>query len=797
MLIYRIVFLALSIALQITAAICAFRLIALTKRRIAWALISSAIFLMALRRMVTLLGIFFPSYGEWLKWIVAESIALIISGFMLAGILLIADIFRGRLRLEENLSSAKNRLEHLNRILRAIRNVNQLIVRERDLNKLMNEACDILVEAREYRFVWVGLVQEEGYGVIPAGQAGFEEGYLSEIEVTWDDSEYGKGPTGTAIKSKKPCVMRDIAHDPRCVLWREEALKRGYASSAALPLIVGKSVFGALNVYAETPDAFDEEELYLLKELAGDLAFAIQSIEDEQVRRQAEEEVQESARYARSLIEASLDPLATISPDGKITDVNRATETATGIRREELIGADFSEYFTEPDKARANYQKVLAEGFVRDYPLEIKHRDGSVTPVLYNASVYKDAQGRVTGVFAAARDVTDLKRMESQLRQALKMEAIGTLAGGIAHDFNNILVPILGFTELVLADLSDGSKAHKGLSQVLEAGHRATDLVAQILAFSRQTEGERRPIRIAPIVREALKLLHAALPSTIEIRQRIVPDIGVVHSDPTQIHQILMNLCTNAEHAMSEGGVLDVSLENVEFDEKFCAELEGLSPGSYLRLTVGDTGCGMDEETQERIFDPFFTTKAPGEGTGMGLSVVHGIVKKHGGEITVHSEPGVGTTFHVFLPVVESMAEARPETAEPVRGGTESLLFVDDEAMVVDMGRERLERWGYRVTTRTSSGEALELFRVNPGAFDLVITDQTMPDMTGADLAKELLRIRPELPIILCTGFSRAITPEKARALGIRAFVMKPIVGAELGRTVRRVLDESPQKEET
>ena len=796
MLIYRIIFLSFSIGLQITAAIFAFRLISLTKKRIAWLFITSAILLMACRRIVTLLGIIVPSYGEILRWVAAESIALVISGFMLTGVVLIAHIFRERLRIEKDLNDTKEHLEHLNHILMAVRNVNQLIVRERDVKRLMNEACEILVKDRGYRFVWVGLVQEGSYQVMPVGQAGFEDGYLSKIKITWDDSEYGNGPTGTAIKSKKPFVMRDFEHDPRYAPWREEALKRGYGSSAVLPLITGERVFGALNVYAENPDTFEDEELNLLFELASDLALAVRSIEDEQARKRAEEKVQESARYARNLIEVSLDPLATISPDGKITDVNQATEKITGLTREKLIGTDFSDYFTEPDKAKEVHQKVLAEGFVRDYTLEAKHSDGRVTPVLYNASVYKDAEGRVTGVFAAARDMTEIRKVESQLRQTQKMEGIGTLAGGIAHDFNNLLVSILGFTELALSDLPAGSKAHEYLVQVLKAGKRAKYLVSQILSFSRQSEEDRKPVQLAPIVMEALKLLHAAIPTTIEIRENIAPDTGVVNADPTQVHQVLMNLCTNAEQAMPEGGAMEISLTNVELDEKFCAKHEGLTPGSFVGLTVMDTGSGMDKETLERIFDPFFTTKDPGKGTGMGLSVVHGIVKSHEGDITVHSEPGMGTTFHVYLPVVESIAERRIEAVEPVRGGTEPILFVDDEAAVVAMGRETLERLGYNVTTRTSSIEALELFRVKPGEFDLVITDQTMPNMTGTDLANELLRIRPDIPIILCTGFSHAITAQKAHALGIRKFVMKPIVGAELGRTVRQVLDKK-SKEET
>jgi PAS domain S-box-containing protein len=791
MLTYRIAFLFLSIILQITAAIFAFRLISLTRRRTAWIFISSAILLMAFRRLVTLLGIIFPSYGELLRWIAAESIALAISGFMLTGVVLIAHIFREKLCLENDLRNAKNNLERLNSIMTVIRNINQLIIRERNIDRLLNDACSILVLNREYRFAWVGLVQEDSFEVVPAGQAGFEEGYLDGIRITWDDTEYGECPASIAIKTGKPFIMLDIAHDPRFETCREEALRRGYASSIALPLSAGERIFGAINIYSETIDAFDDEELCLLEELAGDVAFAIQSIEHEKEYEIAERKVLESTGYTRSLIEASLDPMFTISSDGKVADVNQAMEKATGLPRKELIGTDFSDHFTEPFRASLFYRKVLAAGSARDYSLEIKHSDGRIMPVMCNASVYKDSQGHVAGVFAAARDLTEIRNMEHQLRQSQKMEAIGILAGGIAHDFNNILSPIMGYTEMALSDLSAESEIHKDLNQVLVAAERARDLVAHILTFSRQAEGERKPVELASVVREVLKLLQAALPTTIKIKQNITSDTYVINANTTQIHQILMNLCTNAEHAMRKGGVLGVSLANVDLDKEFFAELDSLTPGSYVRLSVSDTGCGMDSKTLERIFDPFFTTKDPDEGTGMGLSVVHGIVKDHEGCINVQSDPDAGTTFNIYLPVIEFTVEVLPEKQEPILGGTESILFVDDEEVLVSMAGETLKRLGYRITTRTSSVEALKLFRTKPNEFDLVITDLTMPEMTGDDLALKILSIKPDIPIILCTGFSHDVTPEKARALGVRELVMKPVVGTQLGQTVRRVLDES------
>jgi CheY-like chemotaxis protein len=347
------------------------------------------------------------------------------------------------------------------------------------------------------------------------------------------------------------------------------------------------------------------------------------------------------------------------------------------------------------------------------------------------------------------------------------------------------------------------------LEALLKAGARAGDLVQQILSFTRKTAKEFTPIRPHVIAKEALKLLRSSIPAFIEIREEIAA-CGKIMADPTQIHQVIMNLCTNAYHAMrEEGGILEVSLRNVEFGLGI-AELEpargrskiripqleiDLNPGSYVRLSVSDTGHGMIPEVMERIFDPYFTTKEKGYGTGLGLSVVHGIVEAHGGAITVDSEPGKGSTFHVYFPKIEEAEEAMEAgPGGPLPTGTERILFVDDEPALVDLNKQRLERLGYEVVISTSSLEVLELFRAKPDQFDLVITDMTMPKMTGDKLARELMKIRPNIPIILCTGFSERISEEKAKEMGIRAFAMKPLVMRDLAETVRDVLDEYGDK---
>jgi CheY-like chemotaxis protein len=374
------------------------------------------------------------------------------------------------------------------------------------------------------------------------------------------------------------------------------------------------------------------------------------------------------------------------------------------------------------------------------------------------------------------------------------MEAIGTLAGGIAHDFNNILFPIMGYTEMTLKNLPDDSRIRRNLEGVLKAATRAKDLVRQILAFSRHTDLKQKYLMIQPIIKEALKLLRATLPATIEIREDINKECGPVFASPTQIHQIMMNLCANAYHAMREtGGVLEVKLTDIRLGPEDIPFYPAVSSGSYLKLSVSDTGHGMTKDIMEKIFDPYFTTKDTGEGTGLGLSVVHGIVRNHNGHITVYSEPGKGTVFHIYLPLFTETfitPDVMPEEEQPP-GGNEKILLIDDEEQIVDMEREMLEHLGYHVTGITKSLEALEVFRRAKDDFDLVITDMTMSHMTGAELSREILRIRPDIPIILCTGFSELVTEEKARKMGIREYVMKPMLRSEIAVAIRRVLDST------
>ncbi|MDA8141791.1 MAG: response regulator [Desulfobacteraceae bacterium] len=387
-------------------------------------------------------------------------------------------------------------------------------------------------------------------------------------------------------------------------------------------------------------------------------------------------------------------------------------------------------------------------------------------------------------------DVTEQTRLEEKLRQSQKMEALATLAGGIAHDFNNILSSVIGYTDLALAHLPKENTACAYIAEVQTAGRRAKDLVAHILAFSRQTRPERMPIAPHLVIREVVGLLRSTLPSTIEIRLNAAP-AGTIFGDPTEIHQVLMNLCTNAYHAMRDkGGVLEISTKKVVLDETAREIHPDLTPGGYVRLTVSDTGCGIPTQLIPRIFDPYFTTKAEGEGTGLGLAVVHGIVKSHQGAVTIYSELGKGTLFHIYLPLLEQASTADQATMEaPLPIGYERILFVDDEVALANLGKQMLETLGYNVVVHTSASDALTRFKSDPAAFDLVLTDMTMPGMTGAELAAQMLRLRPDLPILLCTGYSYSMTEVKAKAMGIREFLLKPLMRREVAVIIRKVLD--------
>ncbi len=503
----------------------------------------------------------------------------------------------------------------------------------------------------------------------------------------------------------------------------------------------------------------------------------------------------ENNKKYRQLFEMESDALFLIDNEtGKILEVNPAASEIYGFSRKELLQMNHAQVSGEPEETRRATREKRSNVPIRYH----KKKDGTVFPVEITARHFTWKNRDVH--LADIRDITsrlkaekEKKQFDARLQQSQKMEAIGTLAGGIAHDFNNILTGIVGYAEVVKTTLPEDSPCHEDLGEILNGAERAKELIGQILQFSRGVASELRPLRINVVVKEALRFFKSILPATVNIQQGLDIKNDHVMADPTQIHQVLMNLFTNAVHAMGDrAGKLTVNLSEIELSVDKPLPHPDLRHGPYVLLDVIDTGCGISSEILPRIFDPYFTTKEKGKGTGLGLSVVDGIVRKHGGGIVVESEPGKGTAFHIYFPRLQKEPlQNNEKTLEILPTGTERILFVDDEAALVDIMSRLLMNLGYSVETRTSSIEALELFRNQPVRFDLVITDQNMPNMKGVDLALEIMSIRPDIPIILCTGFSERATDEQAQKLGIREILKKPITRKGLAVVVRSVLEEA------
>ncbi|MFZ0930021.1 MAG: PAS domain S-box protein [Syntrophobacteraceae bacterium] len=511
-------------------------------------------------------------------------------------------------------------------------------------------------------------------------------------------------------------------------------------------------------------------------------------------RKRMEEAVAEAEAKYRGIFENSVMGIFQ-STLGRILSLNTAAARILGYDSpEEVLNSvtDLNRHlYVDPDRRSELLRLIKERGMAQEFEVQLFRKDKSAAWISLNIRAVHDGNGKIIRMEGTAQDITESKRLTSLLNQAQKMEAIGTLAGGIAHDFNNILMPIIGYSELSLNAVPKGSRLHHNIEQILLSGNRASELVKQILTFSRKTEQERRPVQVSLLVKETLKMLRSTLPSTIRIRRDI--DEGAIYAttmaDPTEIHQVLMNLCTNAAHAMREkGGVLSINLKNVDIDSAAISEVPDLAPGPYLRLTVADTGHGMDEAVRQRIFDPYFTTKGPAEGTGLGLALVYGIITSLSGGISVFSEPGQGATFAVYFPRTKTLQAPMVEASEPLPTGKGLVLVVDDEQPIVDMLKEMLVSLGYDVAERYSSYDALQAFRARPGSFDLVITDLTMPHMTGIDLAREILKTRRDIPIILCTGFSDTVDENRTKLLGIKGFLMKPIALRDLAVTASKIL---------
>ena len=590
--------------------------------------------------------------------------------------------------------------------------------------------------------------------------------------------QHGHGVAGKALETKEAILVSDTADSP--YFSHEKQTKVCIGSMLSVPMLYHDASIGVINVSHCQPGIFQHQDLHLFTILADFIALLLQSSLDRQRLHKSEE------KY-RTLAENSNDGIAILA--GKVhVYANPRYQALTGYGLEELqqmsfdqlldaaaIGHDIYRGLDFPDQKSSR----LLKGVLISRDRQQIEFEANIANIVHNGE---------PASLLSIRDLSYRRNLEKQLRQFQKMEAIGTLAGGVAHDFNNILSAIIGYTELTVRKIPLANPVHNYLQQILKAGERAKSLVKQILTFSRQTEQEdEKTVRIDLIIKEVLRLLRATIPTSIEISKDIAPEC-YVRIDPILVHQIVMNLSINASHAMEMGGVLSVRLEKKDFPQAGLKE-HAIASGPYVQLTVQDTGIGMDEALIDRIFEPYFTTKEQGGGTGMGLAVVHGIVKSHKGYITVDSAPGKGAAFNIFLPRIPQSLLTKQQEISEIATGTESILLVDDEASLVSMMQELLTDLGYRVEAVCASDKALELFRKAPKAYDLVITDQGMPKMKGTQLAKELLTIRPDIPILLCTGFSESLTEAIVKKHGIHKLLMKPVTILEMAQSVREVLD--------
>jgi PAS domain S-box-containing protein len=514
---------------------------------------------------------------------------------------------------------------------------------------------------------------------------------------------------------------------------------------------------------------------------------------------QAGEALRESEKRYRAVVEDLPAMICRFLPDGTLTFVNSFFCAHYTKYKEDLVGHDFFDLFPADtrEKVKSHFRALSPQEPMQVYEYRLENPGGPVYWEEWTNRALFDDQGNLVEYQSIGRDITEQKqaqderaRLERQIQQSQKVEAIATLASGIAHDFNNILSAVIGHSELSMLYLPEDSPVRQNIKKILDASHRARDLVHLVQLISLESEPKQKPVQLHRVVKDALKLLRASLPASVELDENITPHSDMVLCDPSQIHQVIINLCTNAGHSIPEsGGTLTVLLEPIELDQNAAAAYPELEAGSYFQLTVRDTGRGMDKETLNRIFDPYFTTKEKELGTGLGLAVVRGIVRKYGGSIGVRSKIGRGTAFTVLLPRIAVDALNGSESELEFPANKETILLVDDEQALVDLGHDILENLGYVVECSTDPLNALDVFRTNPQRFDLVITDMTMPQMTGEELAKNLVRIRPNIPIVLCVGFNEVISEENAKKLGVRALEMKPLKAKELAQTVRAVLE--------
>ncbi|MFP4547039.1 MAG: ATP-binding protein [Fidelibacterota bacterium] len=696
---------------------------------------------------------------------------------------------------------SRRRIIHLNRILESVRKINRLIAQEKDITTLLNESVTVLSNVRGYTNVWIALYDKN----FERPESFF---YADETQKIRTIKEMLQKEEGTycinEIKQHKGVLQASYDNDKctNCPICEKGLL---YCSYTARLEYKGE-IFGIISAGLEFGLPRSEDEKKLFTEIVDDLAFAIYSFRQEEYKQQLMKELKEERDLIGSILNTTPSGITFVNKEGQITYGNEVAKKILNVDElnGQLVFNDPKFKITDLDDNPFPDENlpftIVKKTHKPVYNLKHAIRRGSGEKVVLSVSATPkfDSRGKFDGMISIIRDITrdyenekERIRLGKMVNRSQKLETIGTLAGGIAHDFNNILTPILGYADMVLNAGLDSEFARDNIEEIYKASVRAKDLVAQILSFSRHAEQDRQPIYVNTVVNEALKLLRSTIPTTINIIAEVDKECPKILGDASKIHQVVVNLCTNAYQAMEdEGGTLFVDLKTVEIKKEESLEYLELKPGQHINITIKDTGIGMDNDTLDKIFEPFFTTRDVNKGTGLGLSVVHGIVKSHEGTIIVDSEVGKGTEFNIYFPVIDSNNEKKIEEIGPLEEGHEKILLVDDKETVTKMISKFLGTLGYSVISVNSSIKALELYSSNPKEYDLLITDLTMPEMTGYTLAQKIHDINENFPILMMTGYGAKITREEQQAVGIKKIISKPILIDELSQQIREMFDE-------
>ncbi len=710
--------------------------------------------------------------------------------------------------LEQRVQERTSDLAKANRMLNILSECSVALMKATEETALLNEICRIIIDLGGYPLVWIGYCeQNDARSVRPVAQAGFEEGYLTTVNITWDNSERGQGPTGSAIRTGKHCIAKNIQTDPAFAPWRKEAVQRSYTSSIALPLKRDDQVFGALNIYAAIPDAFSPEEVRLLLELAGDLAFGITSLRERDARRRAEEALRVSEEKYRTVADFTYDWEYWQGPDGRYIYVSPSCERITGYRAEEFLqNPDLLDRIIHPDDRMimAGHKIEATHGTCDELngcslDFRIITRGGEQRWIAHCCQPVYGHQGQYLGLRSSNRDITmrrraeqEQERLQAQLLQAQKMELVGRLAGGVAHDFNNILAVIIGNTELALLKVNPSDPLRARLQGIEKAALRSADLVRQLLAFARNQTIMPVVLNLNEAINAMLALLRRLIGENIELTWKPAPKLWPAKLDPSQIDQVLTNLCVNARDAIAGVGRIDIATDNITFPEDHVAGSFGLAQREYILISVSDDGCGMNEEIQQHLFEPFFTTKGIGEGTGLGLATVYGIVQQNGGFIDVFSKPGLGSTFKIYFPRLRAGAEETQADICPSQdnlSGRETVLLVEDEPELLNLCESMLIDLGYRVLRASTPASAIQLARSHVESIHLLITDVVMPEMNGLDLARRLKVIHPDLKCLFMSGYTANVIADKGILDKGVNFIQKPFSMNELAVKLRKALE--------